>query len=244
LPPKAVRERKKQIILQSPITIWFGGLLVAFVVLGTMTGLPLFAIGITTLVGVAAMGSYWRRQLAKLERQIELNLVDESNEAQNQEFLRRIKSLQDRGYASFAKTLGNFVSVKASIEKELHSSGDLDESKARVEYLVDSLMADVANQYETLVALDQREKKILGLPANQHNPERLAEISTAKKNLGSQLERAYLALRDIGTSVADIVNPMPTSTQDLSSRLEDTISDMHAEAEIAERVSLRLAGDL
>lgn len=239
LPDWKIRDRKLQIIKDSPITKQaaigggVGGILTAF-----MFASPFAFLGVAGLAA-GGLGVYWYRELKRQEPEIARQLVHESNHAQKVELLARAQKLKDDGYESHAKVLKNFIQVKIEIEDDVHRSGEIDEAKQRIENLVDTLVADVAEQFNTLVKLDQHQKR-LERSGGAKADERRTEIQKTKEHLASQIERAYSALLEIGGNVPDILDPLPEVRNGVTERLEGTISDLHIEAEVAQNVGSRM----
>jgi len=238
IPDSVMKNRKKRIVVKSPVTLATGGAAVGGAIVTAVASLPIVSVG---LVGAAATGLvvFWKRKLREMDPQIVKDLVDESNSAQAAELLGRMKELENAGYSDYAKTLGNFVSVKTEIEKELRDYGKIEDAYRRTENLIDTLVADVADQFRALVKLDKHQSKLA--KSSYDNAEaRREEIRETRKNLADQIERAYLALREIGRNLSDVLDPINFDQELVSGRLEETISDLHDESEIAQSVGSRM----
>lgn len=238
IPDALLRKRKARVVARSPVTVRTGGAAVAIAGTAAILSLPVVSAG----VAVAATGGllvYWKRRMAGLEPKILKDLVDESNQAQNKALLGIMKELEKAGYKSYATSLGNFVSVKSEIEKELSDHGTIDDAYQRTENLIDTLVADVADQFQTLVKLDRHQKALERSSADTAKTRR-EEIRASQASLAKQIERAYLALREIGRNVSDIIDPIPATRDLVTSRLEQTISELHTESEIAQGIGSRL----
>jgi hypothetical protein len=198
--------------------------------------------GVGALAVAGGLGYYWWQRLQILDTPIRESLVADSNAAQNKFIRVKMAELTSLGHQQYAHHLGNFIQLKAGIEKHLHSHDAPEETKERIEQLVDTLVSEVVEQFDRLVDLGDQKKRLAG-----QNPVRAAErtgqIDTARASLAKQIERAYLALRDVSSNVSDLVDPLPATTTPVSERLEDIIRDLHDEAEIARRVATRLAAD-
>ena len=238
IPDSAIKGRKASIVAKSPVTMVAGGVAVGGAVVSAVASLPILSVGV---VGAAATGLavFWKKRLGGMDQKIVRDLVDESNEAQNAELLKRMKELEKAGYSDYAKTLGNFVSVKVEIEKELRQYGNIEEGYRRTEKLIDTLVADVADQFRTLVKLDKHQDRLKRSSSDKADTRR-EEIRQTQKTLANQIERAYIALREIGRNVDDIVDPISPEQDLVSGRLEETISDLHEESEIAQHVGSRM----
>ena len=207
--------------------------------LGIAMGLP-GLIGASIAGTLVGLGVHWKKRLVQLDPELRSELVERSNQRQSEALRERIRELSKSGFDQYAVHLRNFTQVKATIEKELHSRGELDEKKERIEHLVDTLVADVANQFETLTVLSGQAEKLKN-STSESAVTRLEQVEKSRLDLAKQIERAYLALREIGRNVDDLIDPLPSTQSAVSSRLEETISNLHDEAEVAQGVAGRLS---
>lgn len=195
---------------------------------------------VPVIVTGGVLTALYRKQLPKARKEALIRLVTKSNQEQKEELKRREKILLEKGYQSYATNLSHFNTVKSSIEEEIHKSGEVDERKKRIEQLVDTLLADVVENFDYLVELDSHRKRLHG-SVHADSSTRAQEVESSMKNLAGQIERAYLALREIGRNIPDVINPAPERRDEVSNRLEDTIAELSDEAEIAQRVGSRLS---
>ena len=236
----AIRLKKFQRIFKSPIT------------LGTLcaAGLATFVLKMGWMVSTGVLGGaaaalvgYWRTKNSELDAEIIRELVQQSNDEQDQQLQAMMDQLQTDGHDQYAASLGKFLLLKQHIEQELHSDGALDDKKCNIEQLVDSLCDGVCAEIERLGKLDQKVSQVL----TSRNPKLLASLTKEQQVRHHRIMKAYAVMYETAEQLVMLLNPGVKPTDPLAEEarvLDRLIEQLREENRITKEVHDSLRKDV
>lgn len=239
-----LRELRWKRILSSPVTI---GAVVLAGALGFGLGAGLM--GFMALYAGAALGmrSYWEKNRSKLDAACLKELIEESNEAQDNELRRIIGELNVRSLPQYAVCLSRFLILKQKIERELHGGPHLSAFAMQIEKAVDGICKEVCLE---ITRLKDREQD-LGEVLTSREPARLEALEAARRQSQAAILHAYTSLYQthaglIGLdATAGTRAKMPVAKEAApGERLNQILGDLKDEADLIVRTRARIQESL
>jgi hypothetical protein len=188
------------------------------------------------VVTTAGLWYYWRLTGAALEKRILKRVITKSNLKQEGEMSNRIRALQEQRAGDLAITLGKFVEMKKEIEAEIARGENVPEAAAQVEGMIDELCFGVADQLEHLAQAQGR----LARPDVQLVADKEEELKDTQRELVTTISQAYKTLTNTRYNIDAILHPLKLDVPKRDGELDEVVSRLKEETEIAKRVRSRM----
>ncbi|HEY1120968.1 MAG TPA: hypothetical protein VGE67_05190 [Haloferula sp.] len=234
-----IRDRSRETMLRSPLT-WVPLLIATAAGFWLGTDIP----GFILLWSVTAVlvTRHWKKRRHAVDALSLRELIEESNEAQDQELKRIIGNLQSKGMHQYALCLGRFLLLKQKIEKEVHRGKHLSLFSEEVEKGVDGICAEVCRE---ITGIRAREVE-LGEVLTSRDPGRLERLENARRQSHAAILHAYTSLYQVHAEIiglgSDPIERMTAeNAEDLpGQRLQEILGGLRDEAEMIARTHARI----
>jgi hypothetical protein len=216
-----IRNRKMQLMLESPISWGTAGVALF---LPLVLGLGGWGIFFASLLAAYGLRQYWRSRGQQLEASVLKDLIDASNLAQDEALRQAMLELQISGRHNYAVTLGRFLLLKRTIEQRLKQGSPVDQQRRQVENLVDELCFGVRDHIRDVIAIEEKTASILV----SHDAEELLETNETRRKLLNQIVDAFGVVSETCRNIELVLQPgsppaiggpsLKTAIEELSTR--------------------------
>ena len=228
--PRRIRNRKAQLLVESPIN-W--GSVLGAILLPLALGTGGWGVMLALLVVAYALRQYWRMRGQELESAVLLDLIDASNREQDEALRESMMYLRSAGRHNYAVTLGRFLILKQTIDRRLKQTERIDQQRQQVENLVDELCFGVRDHIRDIIAIEERTASILV----SNDASELLETNETRKKLLNQIVEAFGAVNETCRNLDLMLEPVNNGYS-----LEQAIEHLSSENDILQRVHMRLSG--
>jgi hypothetical protein len=193
-------------------------------------------------MAVVLVSRHWKKRRHKIDALSLRELIEESNEAQDQELKRIISNLQSKGLPQYALCLGRFLFLKQKIEKEVHRGRHLAIFSEEVEKGVDGICAEVCREITGIRAREEALGEIL----TSRDVTRLERLETARRESHAAILHAYTSLYQVHAEIIGLgCDPIErTNAEDAKDlpgrRLQEILGGLRDEAETIARTHARI----
>jgi len=196
--------------------------------------------GLAVIVA-GGLGFFWKNSGDKVENEIVAQIVSESNRDQDRALALFAQDLRMRGFRHYAVVASNFLHGKQKIEGQLHDLQEITPPKMEIESLVDRICLGVPDQFERLIEVEARlDGKKGQIPEGTRQ-----ELTEIRSQIVERITRAQETLSDTYNGIGTLVDPTGGTHGHLGegAYLDDAITRLREEAEIARRVRERVMGE-
>jgi hypothetical protein len=168
-------------------------------------------------------------------------LASESNIRQDASISQLMNELLEASHTQYAISLGKFLLLKQTIERELHSDGLIDERRQYLERQVDALCHEVCREIHLLAQDSEMLSRIL----TGATPESLEDFSKKQERGHLRILHAYQTLSEIASKLSSLLNPGTVLDRTEETREFDRLLEvLKAETKIAQIVEERVRSEL
>ena len=226
-----LREEKLKAITRSPLT-W-----AVFGMAATSLLLAPNLVGLLVAAGFAAGGAvYWACRLPKLEESMVGEIIEDTNEEQNESLERGIRQLKKWDHDDYAAELSRFLEVKKRIEQTIHGHAPRTSFDENVETLVDTLCNEVSRDLFKMADIRytlKKRRKRLSDAAKQ-------DMKNNQQELGDRVKLAHQALTQAEEQLLQVTG-RTIPDEGANPVLDRTIERLQEEAALAKRVRDRIS---